>query len=173
MMPIAALMIERRLIERMISQMDHEVRRVQRGGRLNSGLIDTAARFIRLYADQRRQDKEEYILFRELGGRAISAEHNQVLDELVQEHQWSAQAAKTLSESNNRYKRGDVEAVSSIIDCMRKLVKFYPSHIEKEVKHFFIPVMEYFSEEQKDGVPREGRSFDGELPHRDQAGHIS
>ncbi len=173
MMPIGPLMIEHRLIERMISLMDHDLRRMQQGGRVNSGFVDTAVRFIRVYADQCHHGKEEDILFRELGKKPLSEEHQRILDELVQEHQWGRETTQALSEANDRHKKGDQEAVSSIIDNIQKLIDFYPGHIEKEDKHFFLPVMEYFSDQEKDGMLEEGRTFDSDLFHRDYADRIS
>jgi hydrogenase nickel insertion protein HypA len=34
-------------------------------------------------------------------------------------------------------------AISVITECIAGLVDFYSKHIEKEDKHFFIPIMEY------------------------------
>jgi hemerythrin-like domain-containing protein len=48
---------------------------------------------------------------------------------------------------------------------MKALVEFYPKHIEKEDMHFFIPCMEYFSEQEKDSMLKEGWEFDKKLIH--------
>jgi len=37
----------------------------------------------------------------------------------------------------------------------KTLLDFYPRHIEKEDKHFFIPCMEYFSEAEKEAMLKE------------------
>ncbi len=52
---------------------------------------------------------------------------------------------------------------------MTALVEFYPRHIDKEDKHFFLPVMEYFSREEKDALLARMDEFDrglhpGEIP---------
>jgi hemerythrin-like domain-containing protein len=44
-------------------------------------------------------------------------------------------------------------------------VKFYPKHIEKEDKHFFIPCMDYFSQKEKDKMFEESWEFDRKLFH--------
>lgn len=46
-----------------------------------------------------------------------------------------------------------------------ELVKFYPSHIEKEDKHFFIPCMGYFTPKEKDDMLQEFWTFDRNLIH--------
>jgi hemerythrin-like domain-containing protein len=46
------------------------------------------------------------------------------------------------------------------------LVDFYPRHIEKEDKHFFLPCMEYFSDEEQKSVLEEEQEFDRGFIHR-------
>ena len=48
---------------------------------------------------------------------------------------------------------------------MSLLVDFYPKHIEKEDKRFFLPVMSYFTGEEKDLMLQEGFLFDQKLIH--------
>jgi hypothetical protein len=45
------------------------------------------------------------------------------------------------------------------------LVEFYPRHIEKEDKHFFIPCMDYFTEAEKEAMLKEEWEFDRSLIH--------
>lgn len=66
MMPIAPLMIEHRVIEKMIALIDAAVPIVERAGTIDGILIDTLADFIRTYADRCHHGKEEEILFRAL-----------------------------------------------------------------------------------------------------------
>jgi hemerythrin-like domain-containing protein len=70
-----------------------------------------------------------------------------------------------LVEANTRYAQGNKEALSAITDCVKSLVEFYPKHIEKEDKHFFIPCMEYFSEAEKEAMLKEEWEFDKSLIH--------
>jgi hypothetical protein len=56
---------------------------------------------------------------------------------------------------------------------MQALVDFYPKHIEKEDRRFFIPIMEYFNEAEKDGMLAEGYEFDQRLIHEKHAGIVS
>jgi len=52
-----------------------------------------------------------------------------------------------------------------ITQCIEELVDFYPKHIEKEDKHFFIPIMEYFNTAEKDAMLEEGYEFDQKSIH--------
>jgi hemerythrin-like domain-containing protein len=51
------------------------------------------------------------------------------------------------------------------MDCIKSLVEFYPKHIEKEDKHFFIPCMDYFTSSEKDAMLKEEWEFDKSLIH--------
>ena len=48
---------------------------------------------------------------------------------------------------------------------IEKLVKFYPLHIEKEDKHFFIPVMNYFSTKEQSVMLEKFWVFDRNMIH--------
>ena len=167
MLPIGPLMIEHRLIERMIKLMDKALERAEKKKEVNTRFIETATDFIRAYADRCHHGKEEDILFRELQTRNLSEEHRNIMDELIQEHQWGRKTTGRLVQANQQYSGGDKEALSTIVECMRALTEFYPKHIEKEDKQFFIPVMGYFTQEEKDAMLREGYEFDSRLLHEE------
>jgi hemerythrin-like domain-containing protein len=48
---------------------------------------------------------------------------------------------------------------------MKGLVDFYPGHIEKEDRRFFIPCMAYFSSREQDDMLEAFREFDRRLIH--------
>jgi hemerythrin-like domain-containing protein len=164
-MPIGPLMIEHRLIERMISLMKQELKCLEEGNEVDTAFVLTAVDFIRTYADRCHHGKEEDILFRELEKKDLSEEQNRIMNELIEEHQWGRKTTGRLVEANESYVDGDKNALPIISDCLRALAGFYPKHIEKEDKHFFIPVMGYFSQDEKDAMLKEGYDFDRKLIH--------
>lgn len=165
MLPIGPLMIEHRLIERMIGVMQSEVQRIEKSKKVDSVFIETAVDFIKTYADRCHHGKEEDILFRELKEKNVSVEHKQIMDQLVEDHKWGRRTTARLVEANESYRKGDESSLSTITECMRLLVEFYPKHIEVEDKRFFIPVMEYFSKNEKEAMLKEGYEFDQKLIH--------
>jgi hemerythrin-like domain-containing protein len=165
MMPIGPLMIEHRLIEKMIALMDNEIAKMKRHGKANPLFIDTAVDFIRMYADRTHHGKEEDILFRELEKKNLSPNHSKIMEELIEEHVWARNMVGKLVETKNVYEKGNVEVVDKIIAIMRELTEFYPKHIEKEDKHFFIPVMKYFTQKELDVMLEEFWKFDKTLIH--------
>jgi hemerythrin-like domain-containing protein len=165
MMPVGPLMIEHRLIERMIEVMNRRLRQWEREGKADSAFIETAVDFIRTYADRCHHGKEEDILFRELGRKPISNDHKRIMEELMADHQKGREMTGRLIEANAAYREGDDKALFTIFDCLTSLVEFYPKHIEKEDRHFFIPIMEYFTKEEKDAMLDEEYAFDRDLIH--------
>ena len=68
------LMIEHRLIERMISIIKDALIQIESTQEVDPVFVDTAVDFIRTYADRTHHGKEEDILFRDLVKRDLSAE---------------------------------------------------------------------------------------------------
>lgn len=167
MMPIAPLMIEHRLIERMIDVMKEGLLLIEKEKKIDAEFVEMAVDFIRTYADRCHHGKEEDILFRDLGGKKLTDEHRRTMEELVEEHRWARKVTGRLVEANTRYVQGNKEALSAITDCVKSLVEFYPKHIEKEDKHFFIPCMEYFSDAEREAMLKEEWEFDKSLIHEE------
>jgi len=165
MLPVAPLMIEHRLIERMIKLMAEEVVRIKQDNEPNIEFINTAVDFIKTYADKLHHGKEEDILFRDLAKKKMSAEHKKTMDELIQEHILGRGNVKKLVEARDSYMQGVKPAVKNILENMEILVKFYPKHIEKEDKHFFLPVMDYLNGKEKDDMLKEFNEFDRKFIH--------
>jgi len=166
MMPVGPLMIEHRLIERMIAEIGNEADRVENGGKPDPAFTDVAADFIRFYADECHHGKEEDILFRELGKKNLSPEDERIMRDLVADHAKGRTVTKKMVEANQRYRSGDESAFATVLDCMKQLRDFYPVHIEKEDRHFFQPAMHYFTEDERDEMLQEGFEYDRSLIHR-------
>ncbi|MFX0058348.1 MAG: hemerythrin domain-containing protein [Candidatus Hodarchaeota archaeon] len=165
MMPIGPLMKEHRLIEKMILLIKNEIDKMKEYNKANPLFIDIAVDFIRTYADRTHHGKEEDILFRDLEMKKLSPNHNKIMEELIEEHIWARNTVGKLVDAKSQYVKGNVDQVDEIVNLMNKLVDFYPKHIEKEDKHFFIPVMKYFTEEEQDKMLQEFWDFDKTLIH--------
>lgn len=164
-LPIGPLMIEHRLIERMIAVMARELERVQKEGEANPDFIETAVNFIRIYADACHHGKEEKILFRDLQKKEMNSEDKQMMDELVEEHKLGRKLTGQLVEAKSKYEKGDNTAIMTIVNTMQQLVNFYPKHIEKEDKHFFKSAMKYLSTDEKEAMLDEEHEFDQGFIH--------
>jgi hemerythrin-like domain-containing protein len=165
MKPIGPLMIEHRLIERMIRIMGDEIRKISEKRKVDAVFIDTCVDFFRTYADRTHHGKEEDILFRDLARKKLSAEHKKVMDELVEEHVYARSVVGKLNEARSRHLKGDATALEDALNCLETLIKLYPAHIEKEDKHFFFPCLDYFSREEQDVMLGEFWEFDRKMIH--------
>jgi len=165
MMPVGPLMKEHRLIERMIRIMNANVENIKKENKVNPLFADTVVDFIRTYADRCHHGKEEDILFRDLAKKNISDEHQRIIQELIEEHKMGRNNVKKLVEAKEKYVQGNKDALKDIVSNMEILVKFYPKHIEKEDKRFFIPCMDYFTAEERDAMLNEMGEFDRNMIH--------
>ena len=158
-------MIEHRLIERMIRLIEKALPSIAQGSRLDPVFLDSVIDFIRTYADRCHHGKEENILFRDLEGKPLSPAHRNVLRELKEEHARGRAMVARIERAKVRYQEGEGSALHEIAGQLKELVSFYPQHIDKEDNHFFRPVMEYFSEEERANMLREFNDFDRSLIH--------
>jgi hemerythrin-like domain-containing protein len=165
MTPIGALMIEHRLIERMVHLLEAHVWEIQRGEPANTDFIDSVLEFVRTYADRCHHGKEEDLLFRELESRPLDAEHKQILRELIQEHTVARQTAARLSAANDRHRKGESGALGEIVASAGELTDLYPRHIEKEDHHFFGPIMDCFNASELADMLGDFWEFDRKLIH--------
>jgi hemerythrin-like domain-containing protein len=159
-------MIEHRVIERMIRITRFKVEEFKRANEPNKMFIETLIDFISTYADQNHHGKEEGILFRGLKKKKISSEHKRIMNGLIQEHVIARKTVSQLEVAKNNYFSGKREELNVILEKMDFLVNLYPRHIEKEDKHFFQPVMTYFSSKELDMMLEEEHAFDRKMIHR-------
>jgi hemerythrin-like domain-containing protein len=161
--PIGVLMVEHRLIERMVDLIQTELERSGQGKKANLVFIDGAIDFAKTYADACHHGKEESILFAKLAMKKLLPEHKRRMDELVLEHIQSRKIVTNLEMERERYMKGDLDAVGPILTICKSLAEFYPGHMEKEEKDFFIPSMEYFSKREQEEMVRKFWEFDKDL----------
>ena len=165
MQPIGPLMIEHRLIERMIALVGQSAAAAEQTGDIDPLFVDAAVDFVRVYADRTHHGKEEEILFRDLASRDLSDVDQRVMDELLEEHKLGRRTVAELVAANEGYRRGDAESLPVIIEKLRFLAEFYPVHIEKEDKVFFPASMQYFDRAERDAILAEMWEFDRRMIH--------
>ena len=169
MMPVGPLMIEHRLIEKMLEVMETKINLMKQENMLDPVFIDTAVDFIRTYADRCHHGKEEDILFRDLAKKKISNELKRIMDELIQEHIFARKTTGKLVTAKELYVKGGKDALKDAITNAEILITFYPPHIQKEDKQFFIPCMEYFTKEEQGKMLSEMQEFDRKMIHEKYA----
>ena len=161
----APLMIEHRLIERMLSVIKDVLSKIETKRKVDPVFVDMAVDFIKVYADRTHHGKEEDILFRELRNKSLTPEDRQIMKELIEEHVFGRQTTKALVEANTRYRNGDETALADIAASLKTLTEFYPRHIEKEDKKFFPSSRTYFTEKEDQAILEEFWTFDRNMIH--------
>lgn len=159
------LMIEHRLIERMLAIIQERLVEAEKTRKIDPLFVDTAVDFVRTYADRTHHGKEEDILFRELNKKGLSEIDRRVMNELIAEHAFGRLTTKALVEANTRYRNGDAAALEDIAKCLHTLVDFYPKHIVKEDQVFFPASRAYFTEAEDQAMLDEFWAFDREMIH--------
>ena len=159
------LMIEHRLIERMLSVISLALSEIESRRKVDPVFVDTAVDFIKVYADRTHHGKEEEILFKELKNKPLSPEDRKALDELMQEHLFGRQTTQALIAANTRYRNGDSKALDDIAGSLKTLIDFYPRHIEKEDKHFFPSAKAYLTDEEDQTMLVRFHEFDQMMIH--------
>ena len=159
MKPIAPLMIEHRTIERMLSVFARERQRIFKTGQVDYGAIRISVDFFRTYIDEYHHRKEEDILFKTLDAKALSGEDRKVMGELRDEHSRARSVIEKL-EKIVRYREQAHVTVEEIVRYMELLLKWYPAHVEKEDRRFFLQSMKYLSDKEQAAMLEELREFD-------------
>jgi hemerythrin-like domain-containing protein len=172
MQPTGNLMIEHRLIERMIALLRGELDGIRDGAKPDLRFLDRAVDFIQTYADRTHHGKEEDILFRDLSGKELSATDRAATEELTHEHAWARERVGELADTLERaYGGGDFE-VTDLVRPLEQLTEFYPRHIEREDKVFFPALMGYLTDREQEAMIREFEDFDRGLVHRRYRGVV-
>lgn len=159
------LMIEHRLIERMLSVIKNALSKIESNHKVDPVFVDIAVDFIQVYADHTHHGKEEDILFRELTNKRLSDKDRQVMNELIEDHVFGRKTTKALIAANSRYRNGDETALTDIIENLQTLIAFYPKHIKKEDKVFFPSSRAYFTDQEDQAMLAEFFEFDRKMIH--------
>ncbi len=162
----APLMIEHRLIERMLELIKKEAKHIRETNEMNPVFIDNAVDFIRVYADKTHHGKEEDILFRDLAKKDMTAEERRIMNELIDEHVLGRKTVTDLVSAKKRHFAGDDSALEIVVEKLDLLVGFYPRHIEKEDKVFFPAMMKYLPVEEQERMLGEFWEFDRKMIHQ-------
>ena len=157
------LMIEHRLIERMLLVIKAALSKIEFRHEIDPVFVDIAVDFIRVYADRTHHGKEEDILMRELKNRSLSADDQQIMDDLINEHVLVRQMTALISNANDRYRGGDEIALIVIANNLKTLIEFFPKHIEKEDKKFYPASRAYFTDEEDQAMLAEFGELDRKM----------
>ncbi|MHB9033230.1 MAG: hemerythrin domain-containing protein [Anaerolineae bacterium] len=159
------LMVEHRLIEKLIALIDSQLAQARRNGTIDPYFIDTAVDFMLIYADRTHHGKEEEIYFKALASLPLSEADAGVMKQLIGEHAKFRDTSAALAAANTRYRAQDPAAFSELVTLLQTFVDFYPGHIAMEDKVFFPAAHAYLSDAQEQALLAEFWEFDRKLIH--------
>jgi hemerythrin-like domain-containing protein len=158
-------MIEHRLIERMISVIGKEEKKIEQGGSPDLVFIDTAVDFLRTYADRCHHGKEEDLLFAKLASKSMSPPMRQAMERLKEEHSIARSLVSQVASLASQHRAGDPAAAKGIARAFAELSRLYPDHIAREDKEFFPTAMTYLDAGEREEMLRDFEDFDRKLIH--------
>ena len=106
----APLMIEHRLIEKMIYIINKIINQAESTQIIDTRTVDVVVDFIKTYADKTHHGKEEDILFKDLSEKRMTDEDDKLMKELIEEHLFGRSMVRELVDSKNQYVTGDKTA---------------------------------------------------------------
>lgn len=164
MKPRGALMIEHRLIEKVLSVLNTKTGNFD-PDHYDPLFVETVIDFIKVYADRTHHGKEEDILFKLLKNKKMGGEDENLMLELIEDHGRARMRVKILGEYNKEFKNGHKDELSKITDILNWLVSFYPVHIKKEDAVFFPDTEKYFTQKELDKMLNDFWEFDRKMVH--------
>ena len=165
MKPRGPLMIEHRLIEKMLGLSQKEVLKMKNNKEVDPLFIDTMVDFIRTYADRTHHGKEEDILFAKLKMKDLKEKDNAMMNALINEHRYARSLVGDLFDAKNKYISGDKSGLPIVIKKLETLINFYPEHIRKEDIEFFPNTELYFTKEELETMLLDFWEFDKKMIH--------
>jgi hemerythrin-like domain-containing protein len=163
--PRGLLMIEHRLIEKMLALTRQELAWINQSGAIDVFFMNAFVDFIRVYADRTHHGKEEDILFEQLKGKNLVPADRAMMDELIAEHQLARRTTAELAQACQAYESGDHSQIDVIKEKIGFLSEFYPLHIDKEDKVFFPNAERYFTNAELDAMLEQFWFFDRRMIH--------
>ncbi len=164
MKPRGPLMIEHRLIEKVVDLLRNRIPEIRAVGGISPGFVEAVIDFMRFYTDATHHGKEEEIYFRDCAKKDLPEDERQLMEDLIREHELSRQALEGTARDLERYRRGE-DVLGPMLEKLQAWVEIYPRHIEKEDRYFFPAVEKYFSEPEEQAMLAEFGEFDRKLIH--------
>ena len=165
MKPRGSLMIEHRLIEKVLLLIKEEIEHIDEKGTLDHFFVQSVIDFIRTYADRTHHGKEEDILFEQLKTKTMNPSDSAMMADLIEEHKTARLVVSELMQSEAGFIDGDKAQLSVIKEKLTFLMNFYPNHIAKEDKLFFPNTERYFTAGELAKMQDDFRAFDRNMIH--------
>ena len=146
--------------------------KLEAGEEVDPEHLEKIIEFFRVFADKCHHGKEEDILFRDLGQKALDPALAEQMRELVLEHEWARATTRSLVSASASLVAGSRDSGPDVRRLLGDLAAFYPKHIEKEDKNFFRASMAYLTPEERETMLAEFARLDTTLIHEKYRGLV-
>ena len=130
------LMMEHRVIERVVATLDQAAGRLENGEAIRPGFFLDAADFVKGFADGCHHQKEEQVLFKSMVKNGMSTQQGPVAAMLF-EHEEGRNFIRGMREAALRLETGDRAAVPAVVKNARGYAALLTGHIQKEDQVLF------------------------------------
>jgi len=165
MMPTGPLMIEHRLIERAITDIQLRLDGQSPGKAIDPAYVEVVVDFLQTYADECHHGKEEDILFRDLEWKTLEPELDASMHQLIADHEWARDTTRRLVAANVSLAAGNQASMVEVRRLLTDLASFYPGHIQREDESFFRSAMAYLTDNEQAVMLEAFAKFDASLIH--------
>ncbi len=143
------LMEEHRIIERVLTALEKQARRLDAGEAVRPSFFLDAADFVRNFADGCHHEKEEDNLFPAMVAHGFSEDEGPVAAMLA-DHEEGRRLTGAMCDAAERLEAGDTEAAPEVVRNAMGYVVVLRQHIMKEDNVLFPMAEQALPEEQKD-----------------------
>lgn len=165
MKPRGYLMIEHRLIEKMLVLVKKEIDNIEKNKTVNLFFIQSFIDFMQTYVDRTHHGKEQDILFNELKTKTMNTTDISMMDDLIEEHNISRRMASELMQLMANCIDDNQIKIDEIKEKLTFFMNFYPLHITKEDTLFFPKTEKYFSLNELNSMMESFYDFDSKMIH--------
>lgn len=161
MRPTEILKEEHKAIKLMLSILEKLCAKLESGEKINAEHLLQIVDFIRVFADKCHHGKEEDKLFPALEEAGIPGEGGPIGVMLI-EHDEGRNYVRELSDSVNKYKKGDTKVTKNIIENARNYIDLLTQHIYKEDNILYPMGERVLSKEKESELLREFEKIEEE-----------
>ena len=165
MLPTNQLMVEHRLIERMVNDLHLRIKDVYARKTIDPMYVNQIVDFLETYTDRCHQGKEENILFRALAVKGPNAALVKAMDDLEAQHQYIRATTRKLVAANAAYVAGVTGADQQVRTLLEQVADHYVKHVQQEDRDFYPAAMEYFTPSEQTEMLAEFRNHDRAMIH--------
>jgi hemerythrin-like domain-containing protein len=131
MEPTEVLMEEHRVIERLLTNLEIAVNRLDKGDDIRAGIFVDAAEIIKGFADGCHHRKEEGVLFPAMEEAGVPNQGGPI-GVMLAEHEEGRRLTRAMRQAAERVVAGDESAKGDMLENARSYVELLKQHIQKE-----------------------------------------